>query len=61
LSEALRPFMILTLIFCLGIQILMVSINLFRYYAADDKPFLTLAVFQILLITFIVHTLSEMI
>lgn len=61
MSEALRPFMILTLIFCLGIQILMVSINLFRYYAADEKSFLTLAVFQILLITYIVHTLSEMI
>lgn len=53
--------MILTLILCLGVQILMVTINLFRYYAADDKSFLTLAVFQILLITFIVHTLSEMI
>lgn len=53
--------MILTLILCLGVQILMVTINLFRYYAADDKSFLTLAVFQILLITFIVHTLSEII
>jgi len=53
--------MILTLIFCLGIQILMCTINLFRYYAADEKSFLTLAVFQILLITYIVHTLSEMI
>ena len=57
----MRPFMILTLIVCLGLQILMVSINLLRYYAADDKSFLTLAVFQILLITFIVHTLSNII
>jgi len=53
--------MISTLILCLGVQILMVSINLFRYYAAGEKSFLTLAVFQILLITFIVHTLSEII
>jgi hypothetical protein len=53
--------MILTLIFCLGIQILMASMNLMRYYAGDEKSWLTLAVFQILLITFIVHTLSNMI
>ena len=57
----MRPFMILTLILCLGIQILMVSINLLRYYAEYERPFLTLAVFQILLITFIVHTLSNII
>lgn len=57
----MRPLMILTLIFCLGIQILMASMNLMRYYAGDEKSWLTLAVFQILLITFIVHTLSEMI
>lgn len=53
--------MILTLIFCLGLQILMCSINLLRYYAENEKSWLTLAVFQILLITFIVHTLSEII
>jgi len=61
LSEALRPFMLLTLIFCLGIQILMLSLNLIRYYALKEKSDLTLAVFQILLITYIVHTLGDMI
>lgn len=53
--------MILTLIFCLGIQIVMASMNLISYYAGNEKSWLTLAVFQILLITYIVHTLSEMI
>jgi len=53
--------MILTLILCLGIQVVLVSINLIQYYALHDRSVLTLAVFEILLITFIVHTLAELI
>lgn len=57
----MRPLIILTLILCLGIQVVLVSWNLMRYYAENERSFLTLAVFQILLITFIVHSLSKMI
>jgi len=39
--------MLLTLIFCLGIQILMLSLNLIRYYALKEKSDLTLAVFHL--------------
>ncbi len=53
--------MILTLIGCLGLQILLLTINVMRYYAVNDRPALTLAVFQIFLITFIVHTLGDLI
>lgn len=57
----MRPLIILTLILCLGIQVVLVSWNLMRYYAENERSFLTLAVFQILLITFIVHSLSNII
>ena len=53
--------MILTLILCLGIQIMMLAINLIRYYGLNERPTLYLFVFEILVITMIVHTLSEVI
>ena len=54
-------FMILLLIFCVGLHILLLSLNLMRYYAFKDTGTLVLAVFQILVLTLMVHTLEELI
>lgn len=57
----IAPWQILVLILCVGVHILLLSINVMRYYAFNDKGTLALAIFQILVITLIVHTLSEVI